>query len=314
MMSSTENIVELQQVEKKYLGVHALQSLDLNLQAGEVFGLFGHNGAGKTTIIKLILGLIEATSGKVSVFGQDPTQAGARELRGKLGFLQENVSFYDQLTGLEVLEYFARLKGFARKQCRQQCLELLAQVGLKDACGRRVKTYSKGMRQRLGLAQALLGKPRLLLLDEPTVGLDPIATQDFYHSIDQLKHQGCTVVLCSHVLPGVEKYIDRALILGRGSVLASGSIEQLRAQANLPAVFRLNGQPGLSEELPEDLRLLANSDSSGMHMAVPMQDKMHALRALAGLGGVDNIDVQLPSLEDLYTHFIQRHCDQEAAL
>nr|WP_315980318.1 ATP-binding cassette domain-containing protein [Aliamphritea spongicola] len=93
MMSSTENIVELQQVEKKYLGVHALQSLDLNLQAGEVFGLFGHNGAGKTTIIKLILGLIEATSGKVSVFGQDPTQAGARELRGKLGFLQENVSF-----------------------------------------------------------------------------------------------------------------------------------------------------------------------------------------------------------------------------
>ncbi len=313
-MSSTDNIVELQQVEKKYLGVQALQSLDLNLQAGEVFGLFGHNGAGKTTIIKLILGLIEATSGKVSVFGQDPTQSGARELRGKLGFLQENVSFYDQLTGLEVLEYFARLKGFARKQCRKQCLELLAQVGLKDACGRRVKTYSKGMRQRLGLAQALLGNPRLLLLDEPTVGLDPIATRDFYHSIDQLKHQGCTVVLCSHVLPGVEKYIDRALILGRGAVLASGSIEQLRAQANLPAVFQLQGQRGLSEELPEDLRLLARSDSSGMRMSVPMQDKMHTLRALAGLSGVDNIDVQLPSLEDLYTHFIQRHCDQEAAL
>ncbi|WP_261841595.1 ABC transporter ATP-binding protein [Aliamphritea ceti] len=311
MMSSTENIVELIEVEKKYLGVNALQSLSLNLQAGEVFGLFGHNGAGKTTIIKLILGLIEATSGSVSVFGKDPTQSGARELRGKLGFLQENVSFYDQLTGQEVLEYFARLKGFARKSCRKECLELLAQVGLKDASGRRVKTYSKGMRQRLGLAQALLGSPRLLLLDEPTVGLDPIATQDFYHSIDHLKHQGCTVVLCSHVLPGVEKYIDRALILGQGEVLASGSIEQLRSQANLPAVFQLQGQ---SEVLPEDLRLLARCDSSGMRMAVPMQEKMQTLRTLASLSGVENIDVQLPSLEDLYTHFIQRHCDEEAAL
>ena len=310
-MSNTNNIVELQQVEKKYLGVQALKSLSLNLQAGEVFGLFGHNGAGKTTIIKLILGLIEATSGSVSVFGNDPTQSGARELRGKLGFLQENVSFYDQLTGQEVLEYFARLKGFTGKACRKECMELLAQVGLKDACGRRVKTYSKGMRQRLGLAQALLGNPRLLLLDEPTVGLDPIATQDFYHSIDHLKHQGCTVVLCSHVLPGVEKYIDRALILGQGEVLASGSIEQLRAQANLPAVFQLQGQ---SEALPEDLRLLACCDSAGMRMAVPMQEKMQTLRTLAGLAGVENIDVQLPSLEDLYTHFIQRHCDQEAAL
>ncbi|MFA0813371.1 ABC transporter ATP-binding protein [Microbulbifer epialgicus] len=313
-MSHADNIVELQQVEKKYQGIKALQSLDLTLQPGEIFGLFGHNGAGKTTIIKLILGLIEATSGRVSVFGKDPTQAGTRELRGKLGFLQENVSFYDQLTGLEVLEYFARLKGVTRKRCRKDCLELLEQVGLNEACDRRIKTYSKGMRQRLGLAQALLGSPRLLLLDEPTVGLDPIATQDFYHTIDHLKHQGCTVVLCSHVLPGVEKYIDRALILGRGTVLASGSIEQLRAQADLPAVFQLKGRPGLTEELPEDMRLLAISNNTDIKMAVPMYKRMQALRTLTGLSSIDNIDIHLPSLEDLYTHFIQNRCDQEAVL
>ena len=149
------NIVELQQVEKKYQGVQALQSLDLTLQSGQVFGLFGHNGAGKTTVIKLILGLIQATSGQVKVFGEDPTQAHAQKIRSKMGFLQENVSFYDQLTGLEVLEYFAGLKGVAKKQCTA----LLEQVGLTHVCKRRVRTYSKGMRQRLGLAQALLGQP-----------------------------------------------------------------------------------------------------------------------------------------------------------
>ncbi|WP_252472010.1 ABC transporter ATP-binding protein [Microbulbifer okhotskensis] len=313
-MSHTGNIVELQQVEKKYQGVKALQSLDLNLHKGEVFGLFGHNGAGKTTIIKLILGLIEATSGQVSVFGKDPAQAGTRELRAKLGFLQENVSFYDQLTGMEVLEYFARLKGTSCKRSRKECFGLLEQVGLKDVCGRRVKTYSKGMRQRLGLAQALLGNPRLLLLDEPTVGLDPIATQDFYHTIDHLKHQGCTVVLCSHVLPGVEKYIDRALILGRGAVLASGSIEQLRAQANLPSVFQLKGRPGLSKELPKELCPLDPNNNASMRIAVPMEERMQTLRTLAGIVSIDNIDIHLPSLEDLYTHFIQGHYDQESAL
>ena len=162
------SIVELKQVEKKYQNVHALQALDLSLNSGEVFGLFGHNGAGKTTVIKLILGLIEATSGQISVFGENPTQASAQHIRGKLGFLQENVSFYDHLTGLEVLEYFAALKGIAKKQCA----DLLEQVGLTLASKRRVRTYSKGMRQRLGLAQALLGKPKLLLLDEVDAPLD----------------------------------------------------------------------------------------------------------------------------------------------
>ncbi|MCW8886220.1 MAG: ABC transporter ATP-binding protein, partial [Motiliproteus sp.] len=199
------SIVELERVEKHYQSVHALQGLDLVIQPGEILGLFGHNGAGKTTTIKLILGLIEATKGTVRVFGEDPTLSEARNLRRKLGFLQENVSFYDQLTGLEVLNYFAKLKGVSKKQSR----ELLHQVGLDHAIKRRVKTYSKGMRQRLGLAQALLGDPKLLLLDEPTVGLDPIATQDFYQRLNQLKERGCTIILCSHVLPGVEKYIDR---------------------------------------------------------------------------------------------------------
>ena len=299
-MRSANNIVELQQVEKQYQGVSALSQLNLTLRQGEVLGLFGHNGAGKTTTIKLILGLIEATSGQVRVFGEDPTQSEARNLRRKLGFLQENVSFYDQLTGLEVLQYFARLKGVAK----QNCQGLLAQVGLEQAGKRRVKTYSKGMRQRLGLAQALLGEPKLLLLDEPTVGLDPIATQDFYRRIEQLKQQGCTVILCSHVLPGVEKYIDRALILGQGKLLAEGSINDLRQQANLPAIFHVQGE-GLT--LPEHLTASAKQDGDGTRLEVPLPEKMATMQQLIELPGLQNLDVQLPSLENLYTHFITSH-------
>ena len=302
-MNDAIKIVELQQVEKQYQGVHALHSLNLELRQGEVLGLFGHNGAGKTTTIKLILGLIGATAGQVRVFGEDPTQSEARNLRRKLGFLQENVSFYDQLTGLEVLQYFARLKGVSK----QSCLSLLDQVGLSQAGKRRVKTYSKGMRQRLGLAQALLGEPKLLLLDEPTVGLDPIATQDFYRRIELLKQQGCTVILCSHVLPGVEKYIDRALILGQGSLLAEGSLNDLRQQANLPATIHLQGR---DLALPAHLAAQATQDEQGTRLEVALRDKMSALQQLVGLSGLDNMDIHLPSLEDLYTHFIESHRGQ----
>jgi len=290
------NIVELIGVEKRYQSVRALEPLDLVLQEGEVLGLFGHNGAGKTTTIKLILGLIKASAGYVRVFGQDPTFSESRKERQQLGFLQENVSFYDQLTGLEVLRYFARLKGIQISECHR----LLDQVGLKAASGRRVKTYSKGMRQRLGLAQALLGNPKLLLLDEPTVGLDPLATQDFYHRIAQLKEQGCTVVLCSHVLPGVEKYIDRAMIMGKGKVLAQGSLNDLRQQAELPLVLNVKGA-GL--QVPESVQSRATvlEDSVSIHLS--LKEKMPMMQYMLAQAGVTDIDLHLPSLEDLYTHY-----------
>ena len=290
------NIVELMGAEKRYQGVHALQPLDLVLQQGEVLGLFGHNGAGKTTTIKLILGLIKASAGSVRVFGRDPTLSESRRERQQLGFLQENVSFYEQLTGLEVLRYFARLKGIPVSDCHR----LLEQVGLKVAATRRVKTYSKGMRQRLGLAQALLGNPKLLLLDEPTVGLDPLATQDFYHRIAQLKEQGCTVVLCSHVLPGVEKYIDRAMIMGKGAVLAQGSLDSLRQQAELPLTLNVKGT---DLQLPQDLQSRAITLADGVSLKLSLQEKMPVMQHMLAQAGVTDIDLHLPSLEDLYTHY-----------
>ncbi|NOQ93143.1 MAG: ATP-binding cassette domain-containing protein [Methylophaga sp.] len=291
------NIVELQQVGKHYQGVEALNSIDLSLQQGEVLGLFGHNGAGKTTTIKLILGLIKPTAGQVRVFGEDPTGDNAYQLRRQLGFLQENVSFYQQMTGREVLRYFAKLKGCDKKQVS----DLLEEVGLDHAAMRRVKTYSKGMRQRLGLAQALLGQPKLLLLDEPTVGLDPIATQDFYHGIAKLKAQGSTIILCSHVLAGVEKYIDRALILGQGHLLAEGSLATLTEKTDLPVTFSLQGS---NLQLPIDLQANSSAINGGYKVQVSQQQKMATLQQLLAISSLENIDIHMPSLEDIYTHYM----------
>ncbi len=198
-------VVEINQVTQQYQKVTALENLSLSIHGGEVVGLFVHNGAGKTTTMKLILGLLSPTLGGVKVLGKAPSTEAFHPMRYQLGFLPENVSFYPQLTGWEVLYYFAKLKRVSKSHADQ----LLEKVGLAHAANRKVKTYSKGMKQRLGLAQAMLTTPKLLLLDEPTVGLDPIATQDFYSMVDELKNQGCAVILCSHVLPGLEKHIDR---------------------------------------------------------------------------------------------------------
>lgn len=293
-------IVDLSQVEKHYRGVHALQQLDLQIRQGEVLGLFGHNGAGKTTAIKLILGLIKPSRGEVRVFDKDPAGSHAYQLRRQLGFLQENVSFYQQMTGLEVLNYFAKLKGCTARQPH----DLLAQVGLEQAADRRVKTYSKGMCQRLGLAQALLGAPKLLLLDEPTVGLDPLATRDFYSSIEALKQTGSTIVLCSHLLAGVEKVIDRALILREGRALAAGSLSELRQQADLPVNIELQGQ---DLQLPEHLAAGFRRTGKGIECQVSQQQKMHLLPQLLSLPGLENIDIHMPSLDDVYAHFNQHY-------
>ncbi|NQY27694.1 MAG: ABC transporter ATP-binding protein [Piscirickettsiaceae bacterium] len=299
------NIVELQQASKYYQGVTALQKLDFSLEQGEILGLFGHNGAGKTTTIKLILGLIKPTNGQVRVFGDDPAGDNAYHLRRQLGFLQENVSFYDQMTGREVLAYFAKLKGCDKKQVG----ELLEEVGLAHAALRRVKTYSKGMRQRLGLAQALLGQPKLLLLDEPTVGLDPIATQDFYRGIARLKEQGSTIILCSHALAGVEKYIDRALILGQGQLLAEGKLTSLIEQTELPVTIAVQGS---NIVLPEELQVKATATAQGFNVQVSQQQKMTTLQQLMTLPALGNIDIHMPSLEDVYTHYMNgnQHTEQ----
>jgi Cu-processing system ATP-binding protein len=289
-------IVQLHNVSKQYKSLHAVDNLSFSIQPGEVLGLFGHNGAGKTTTMKLILGVIEASAGEVNVFGTDPSTKQAWQSRKQIGYLPENVSFYEQLTGLEVLTYFARLKSVPQGQVK----ELLTQVGLADASKRPVKTYSKGMRQRLGLAQAFLGEPKLLLLDEPTVGLDPIATQEFYQSVDRLKKGGASVLLCSHVLPGVEQHIDRALILSRGKAVTIGTLEELRTQAKLPTKIRATGLNGAIRSN----ELLSSFATSNNQLSVPNKDKIQVLRELLTYESLSDVQMEPANLEQIYQHFL----------
>ncbi|WP_417791510.1 ABC transporter ATP-binding protein [Stutzerimonas xanthomarina] len=301
--------VDIQGVNQRYGSMTVLHDLNLTLGEGEVLGLFGHNGAGKTTSMKLILGLLSPSEGQVCVLGRAPHDP---EVRRQLGYLPENVTFYPQLSGRETLRHFARLKGASLSQVD----ELLEQVGLSHAAERRVKTYSKGMRQRLGLAQALLGEPRLLLLDEPTVGLDPIATGDLYQLIDRMRQRGTSVILCSHVLPGVEAHINRAAILAKGQLQAVGSLAQLRVEAGLPVRIRASG-------IGDSAGWLQRWDAAG-HSARALGErsvevsainghKLPLLRELLGESEPDDIEIHQPSLEDLYRYYMQRAGDVRTA-
>ncbi len=293
--------VELQAVYKDYANIHALKDINLSLKAGEVLGLFGHNGAGKSTLMKLILGLIAPSKGNVFSLGHCPRTNGSHHYKRQFGYLPEHVSFYDQLTGREVLYYFARLKDINKSEAEK----LLAEVGLVDAADRAVKTYSKGMRQRLGLAQALLGDPKLLILDEPTVGLDPIAIGDFYTTVDQLKSQGCSLILCSHVLPGVEAHIDRAMILGQGKQLALGTIDDLRSETQLPIEIRSHGLSRDELGNPAENYVYNSSESPNVQkLLVPQEKKLSVLQQLMANKKLSDLEVKQPSLQEIYSYYM----------
>ncbi len=299
------NAVEIHNVSQHYGSMTVLRDLNLTLGEGEVLGLFGHNGAGKTTTMKLILGLLQASEGRVEVIGRDPRTS---DVRRQLGYLPENVTFYPQLSGRETLRHFARLKGTPLSQVDA----LLEQVGLAHAMDRRVKTYSKGMRQRLGLAQAVLGEPRLLLLDEPTVGLDPIATQDLYLLIDRLRLGGTSVILCSHVLPGVEAHINRAAILAKGRLQAIGSLHHLRNEAGLPVRIRATGvnhSQAWLQRLSAAGHATRRHGADGVEVVAVNGHKLPLLRELLGEGDPDDLEIHQPSLEDLYRYHMERAGD-----
>jgi len=289
-------VVELKQVQQSYGDLQVLHDMNWQLRAGEVLGLFGHNGAGKTTTVRLILGLIQASSGEVRVLGGEASESRVRQ---QIGFLPENVMFYPQLTGRETLQHFARLKGAPLTQVD----ELLAQVGLTAAASKRVKTYSKGMRQRLGLAQALLGQPKLLILDEPTVGLDPIATQELYQLIGRLKDAGTSIIICSHVLPGVESYIDRAVVLARGYLEAEGNLYELREQAGLPVRIKVQGLT--NEFVHPEVQAQRQLGRDWLELSVTPAAKLAVVQELLKLQPLD-LEVRPPSLEDIYIYYMEK--------
>jgi ABC-2 type transport system ATP-binding protein len=228
---NSEFVIEARALSKSYrTGLirrqfhHALQHVDLKVHRGEVFGLLGPNGAGKTTLIKILLGIIHPTSGEASVLSE---RAGSRSARQRIGYLPENLVFPRHHTGEGALYFYGRLSGLSESTIRNQIPPLIELVGLTGRQREPVRKYSKGMRQRLGLAQALLHDPEILVLDEPTDGLDPLGRSQIRELIERLREQGKSVFLNSHILQEVELVCDRVAIMARGQVRAIGSIEEL---------------------------------------------------------------------------------------
>lgn len=289
-------------VAKRYGGVEAVKDVSFQLNQGEVVALVGHNGAGKTTLIKLMLGLIRPSAGKVTVLGEDPAK-GDFAVRQRLGYLPESVAFHMALTGRETLAFYARLK-----RVDISCApELLERVGLSaSAADRPVRTYSKGMRQRLGLAQALLGQPRVLLLDEPTSGLDPALRRNFYDLIAALRATGTTILLSSHALTELENRTDRVVIVNEGVKIAEGTLDSLRGLARLPTRVSVRlANAGTLAKWKLNGTVWKETGQHTFETEVAMEDKISLLKEVTAVpADIAALHVVEPTLDDLYAHFL----------
>ena len=222
-----QTIIEAEELTKNYGSKIAVNRLNLQIREGEVFGFLGPNGAGKTTTLLMFLGLTEPTSGKVRVCGLDPKRDPLR-IKEKVGYLPENVGFYDDMDAKENLLFVARLNRIPDEVSRRRIDELLAKVGLFEEAGKKVGTYSKGMRQRLGIAEVLIKEPTLIFLDEPTIGLDPDGTNRMLELIHSLSREhNITIFFSSHLLDQVQRISDRVGIMIKGNLVAVGPIEEL---------------------------------------------------------------------------------------
>ena len=251
---ASEVVIETRALSKVYRDfwgrqkVRALKALDLEVNQGEIFGLLGPNGSGKTTTIKLILGLLFPTSGKALVFGKDATDVKKNE---RIGYLPEESYLYKFLNAEETLEFYGRLFDMPPDVRKQRVQELLTMVGLDRAKKRQLKEYSKGMTRRVGLAQALINDPELIVLDEPTTGLDPIGTREMKDMILDLKARGKTVVMCSHLLADVQDVCDRIAILHQGDLKELGRVDSLLKVADITQIRGRRFSAACQEEIRE---------------------------------------------------------------
>jgi Cu-processing system ATP-binding protein len=300
--TTTDAALTLSAVCKQYGKRCVVNNVNIQVAPGESLAIIGHNGAGKTTLMKLILRLSRPTSGEIT-HGVNKHES-AKAAATRIGFLPEVVAFPANVTGLYMLGFYARLKG----QPIQQVNELLELVGLEDAAKRRIGTYSKGMRQRLGLAQALLGAPELLLLDEPTSGLDPFLRRSFYEIINQCQRAGTAIIISSHALTEIEAQTDRIAILHQGMVVTQGSLTQLRDKANLPVLFELETAIDSDNSFFEQICNRFNGrrlSATRLCIEVPLEEKMSMIAQLSQRQDICDIAVNPPGLDALYSHYVE---------
>ena len=296
-------LISARSLTRNYGTLKALDQVSFQICEGECVALVGPNGAGKSTLFKLCLGLLPATSGAITLLDSSPGTAPFNMVKRQIGFLPEQAMFQGSLTGQETLAFYARLKGADVSENDA----ILARVRLSDVAGRRVATYSKGMRQRLGLAQALIGSPKILLLDEPMSGLDPEARHNFFRILDEEQERGVAIVLSSHILTELEARTDRVAILSRGALKAIGPVAQLRDELNLHARIHLRASAPqmqrLAEHFAERFDPACFMNGAAILECGP-DDKLALLQELMSSDlTFENLDILEPSLEQVFAAY-----------
>ncbi|MGY3343087.1 MULTISPECIES: ABC transporter ATP-binding protein [unclassified Bradyrhizobium] len=306
-------VIRARGLTRRYGKSVAVDSIDFGIARGEVFGLLGPNGAGKTTTILMMLGLTEISSGEVSVLGFNPAREPLK-VKQRVGYLPDAVGFYDQLTAIENLAYTAKLMGLARAERAARIEAALARVGLAEVAEKRVETYSRGMRQRLGLAEIIMKRAEIAILDEPTSGLDPQATQEFLGLIGELKAEGVTVLLSSHMLDQVQRVCDRVALFRNGRIVLMGTVPELAVKV-LGAGFVVEVEaegPGIARRLAmiPGVTQVETLAADRYRMTAERDVRPDAARAVvAGDGALRRLSVDEPSLETIYARYFQ---DQSA--
>jgi len=304
-------VIETSGLTKRYGELAAVDNLNLSVARGEVFGLLGPNGSGKTTTILLLLGLTEPTAGAVRVLGLDPARQPLR-VKAQVGYMPDEVGFYDELSARSNLAYIARLNGLSRSEAQRRIDEVLARMGLAEVADKPVSTFSHGMRRRLGVADVLIKQPKLVIMDEPTQGLDPEGARSFLEIIRQLREEGITVLLSSHLLHQVQEVCDRVGLFYKGRLVLMGTVPDL-AQQVLGSAYHIwlqaDGPTASLNQALQDLPGVVTVKQEGQdrYLVEAMSDlRAEAVNAVVTAGGrLLGLDVRMPSLDDIYARYFQ---------
>jgi ABC-2 type transport system ATP-binding protein len=306
---SMDNVIEVQGLTKRYNGVAVVKGISFSVARGEIFGLLGPNGAGKTTTILMLLGLSDISDGQARVLGHDPVRD-PLAVKRRVGYLPDQVGFYDNLSASDNLRYTARLMGMEREEREQKIAASLAHVGLSDVADRPVDTFSRGMRQRLGLAEILMKEAQIAVLDEPTSGLDPQATAELLHIIRNLKDHDVSVLLSSHLLDRVQSICDRVALFNQGNIALLGTVAELGRQVLGIGYYvdvEAEGQ-GIAEKLKAvpGVKSVETVGSNHVRIYAERDVRPDAAAAVVGNGGkLLRLSVETPSLDQIYTKYFE---------
>ena len=314
----SDNVIEVRGLLKLYGATRAVDAIDLDIRRGEIFGLLGPNGAGKTTTILMLLGLTETSGGTVNVLGFDPVRQ-PLQVKRRVGYLPDAVGFYDHLTARENLRYTARLLAIPRRDAEKRISDAMESVQLANVLDKRVATFSRGMRQRLGIAEIVMKQAEVAILDEPTSGLDPHATFELLEMIRGLKKAGVAVLISSHLLDRVQSVCDRVALFNRGKIALMGSVVELANQvlgaghpilveaSGIDIAGALRGVEGVQTVVPEG----PQGSGSGAWRVIADRDVRAAVaqRIVSSGGSLTRLADLQPSLEEVYTRYFQEQRD-----